>query len=116
MILKFCALLFFKLGRIPLHYVRATTQPDLIRQILVAAGSEVDVEDNNGRTPSYYLDTDTEIHLPDRIRYERLYNEGNFAFAPICPISWPHLARAFWPFTSSSQYTSNKARYFFDFL
>lgn len=67
----------FKLGRIPLHYVGSTTEPDRIWELLVSAGSNVDVEDANGRTPLYYLTNDAEIHLPDKTRYGNLCNEGN---------------------------------------
>lgn len=45
----------------------ATSQPDRIWRILATAGSKVDVEDNCGRTPSYYLTHRTDIHLPDKV-------------------------------------------------
>ncbi|XP_065200191.1 uncharacterized protein LOC135831544 isoform X2 [Planococcus citri] len=56
-----------KLGRIPLHYVNSTSDPDKIWDLLVGLGSDVNAEDHQGKTPLYFLTNETEVQLPDKV-------------------------------------------------
>lgn len=64
------------MGRIPLHYINSTANPEQNWQLLVENGSPVDVKDANGQTPDYYLNEGEEIHLPGRVQYNESQDEG----------------------------------------
>ncbi len=71
-------LVSFKLGRIPLHYVNSTSQPQQIWDLLVAAGSPTDIKDDAGKTPRNFLDENAEVHLPGKILYS-VHRDGTYS-------------------------------------
>lgn len=66
---SYSTFLLFQLGRIPLHYANSASKPDNIWQLLIHAGSDMNAEDMDGKTPLYYLTNETEIQLPDKPQY-----------------------------------------------
>ena len=48
--------------------MNSTSDPDKIWDLLVSLGSDVNAEDNFGKTPLYFLTNETEVQLPDKIQ------------------------------------------------